>query len=291
MFEEYQEKVLQDYKKKSEKKLLRQFERITPALLKREFVNILKERKEYDKDILTLRAFFGPDERGRGYERIIEDFPTPSFRALSNFFREEKKPDRINTELIAWLIDYEPRPYAERDAYAISSPKPKHVENQPDQSGQEVLIVDNKNIQEEEKPKQDQNRDLGEDKVPLIPKKYYKTIGAFVAAFVAIIIAYFSFSNNKKCMYWTGDRYVAIDCSARIPNTIILDLDVRKIAHFRRITRPDTLTKKDIGRVWRSKRSGKVSFFTDSGSNPVDTNLRLLPLTTYMLDKWGNISK
>lgn len=287
----------------------------TSSKLKKECLDFFMVRYT-PKDYEVFKSIFGHRNSAEEYYLNIKTSNTDKFKPLRNFLKGETDVthDR-NIELLAWLIDFQPRPYQSLDAYEVSvTTKPKInvgevQEGNLNTAEQEKTLANEEVTFDREEEQQLHTQEYKEEVVPvgitkasmpgtdrigilIIPKKYYKTIIAFMAALVSITGAYFYYNTiNKKCMYWTGDRYVAIDCNARIPNAIILDLDTHKVAHFRRITRPDTLTKKDIGRVWRSKKKGKVSFFTDSGSNPADTSLRLLPLTTYMLEKWRNISK
>lgn len=290
MFEDYQQKVLQDYQQKKNKKLLSQFDHITPALLKREFVNILKERKEFDKDLLTLRAFFGADERQRGYEKIIEDFPTPGFRALSNFFRAHKKPDRINTELIAWLIDFQPRPYQSLSGYEISSSLAESNGVDDDivvkQEAPEVAV---KTVPKEPNDEQESTVKTVVDKkaeLVIISKKYYKTLGAFLCVLLVLIAFYIYSSKNQQCMYWTGDHYESIACDQKASAAVVA-LDTFRVSYLKKIGKRDTITASSIGKVYYSKvKIDSVDFYTSGGDHPTNSTKRLLPMTQYILDKY-----
>jgi len=46
-------------------------------------------------------------------------------------------------------------------------------------------------------------------------------------------------------------------------------LDSKKLVHFKKITRKNTITLRSIGKVWYSKIKNKVELFTDTGYNPV----------------------
>lgn len=52
------------------------------------------------------------------------------------------------------------------------------------------------------------------------------------------------------CMYWAEDHYQPAPCNQPIENTLVVALDTLKLTHFKRITRPDTITTKSLGKVW-----------------------------------------
>lgn len=98
-------------------------------------------------------------------------------------------------------------------------------------------------------------------------------------------LIWISLTEPQQCMYWTGDHYEAVSCDAKIFNRNILALDTLKMAHFRRITKPDTITKKALGWVWYSKIGGKLEYYTSDGVHPLHTDKELKKLTGYMIDK------
>lgn len=86
---------------------------------------------------------------------------------------------------------------------------------------------------------------------------------------------------TKQCMYWNGKEYVPEDCNQTKNNLIAID--PKKVANFKKITRPDTITS--IKNIWYSKYQKEVEFFTDNGTNP-DNGSDLRPLTPYILEKY-----
>jgi hypothetical protein len=48
-------------------------------------------------------------------------------------------------------------------------------------------------------------------------------------------------------------------------NTAIIGLDTGKLAHFKRIKRPDTLTANSDRKVWHLKLNSRVGFYTAPG--------------------------
>lgn len=128
----------------------------------------------------------------------------------------------------------------------------------------------------------------------------FKVACSFLILFVAIGSYWFWKNNADKtirqplasehCMYWTGQHYEPINCNDNDQNKVKLPLNLQQLNHQQRITMPDTLTNYALGKVWYGKVNGSIDktpqFYTDSGTNPLDTTKRLLPLTPYMLNKY-----
>ncbi|MCF3110243.1 hypothetical protein LL912_15775 [Niabella sp. CC-SYL272] len=92
---------------------------------------------------------------------------------------------------------------------------------------------------------------------------------------------------NNACMYWTGDHYEQIPCRGTTGDTLVEPLDPEKIRSFKKITRPDTITRQSKGSVWYVKiNKGKdIEFYTSDGFHPIDRQLRLKPVTDYIIEK------
>ena len=93
-------------------------------------------------------------------------------------------------------------------------------------------------------------------------------------------------NNGDGCMYWAGDHYQQIPCNQKMGETLVIALDTEKLNSFKKITRQDTITQTDIGRIWYIKLNNKVEFFTASGNYPLDPTLRLKPVTDYIISKY-----
>ncbi|WP_461790659.1 hypothetical protein [Pedobacter sp.] len=76
--------------------------------------------------------------------------------------------------------------------------------------------------------------------------------------------------EEKQCMYWKDDHYVAIACDAKLSEeTEKIALDTFLVANFRKITKPDTITERSIGKIWYLKHDKKFDYFTVKGVHPV----------------------
>ncbi|SHJ96135.1 hypothetical protein [Epilithonimonas mollis] len=85
----------------------------------------------------------------------------------------------------------------------------------------------------------------------------------------------------KQCMYWNGNEYIPEDCNDTRDGLVAIDM--KKVDHFKKIMRPDTITS--IKNIWYSKHKNVVEFFTADGINP-ENHKSLNPLTEYMLENY-----
>lgn len=87
----------------------------TPGNLRNECIIVHRERY-IDGDEQTLRSFFGATDKQNGFSRNIDNSRADEFRQLTKILRKEpddpglKKPGQKYIELLAWLIDFNPRP-------------------------------------------------------------------------------------------------------------------------------------------------------------------------------------
>jgi hypothetical protein len=86
-------------------------------------------------------------------------------------------------------------------------------------------------------------------------------------------------------MYWTGDHYQSSSCNIKLGDTALIAFDEQK-ALLKKISRPDTISYKAIGRVWYVKIDSDIEHYTSSGFHPIDTRKKLKPITKYIIDKY-----
>lgn len=223
-------------------------------------------KKNSTSDKWILRNFLGVTEDKDLIIALKED--VGKFRPIVNFFKNQTEDPRDETiELIAWLIDFK----FEHDDDE-QPPKPGETKKDPDNSGGKSS--------------------------PGNPSKTPKSKLAISIACIILLITgvgAFQFWQDKvdretitkdeKCMYWTGNHYEAIACDQEA-STPRVPLNLRVLNHLKKITAYDTLTKKDLGKVWYTKIDKEVEFFTANGLHPIDTNRRLKPLTPYILSNY-----
>lgn len=112
MFDDYKEKVIDAYKKKRQASALsNNLSFPTPAKLKEECLTVYKQRRLV-KDEKILRSFFKVADNAVDYGQSIMSCDIDKFRPLLKYLNEKTKYINVkNVELLAWLIDFEPRPF------------------------------------------------------------------------------------------------------------------------------------------------------------------------------------
>lgn len=338
MFTSYTDKVFRTYQKKKEEGTLSlNLIEPTPAKLKQECSIVYSERYK-EKDSKTLRLFFLPKDEFADYGLSIRNTDTDKFKPLSNFLKgKTSETEDKNIELLAWLIDFVPRPYnfkynydTERgdlnsgvDTGAIS----KDVDETSEQNDSVAALEERLS----EENKKGINRGLDLKKI---------LIGGIVSSSL-ILVGYFGLKNkadqsetfqqktadssqlggepklkektdnqnkseevkndtkeiNRKatliyipqkkemqCMYWKDDHYQEAFCDDKNVPASLIAKDKYLVENFRKITFPDTITEKSVGKLWYLKFDGKIEFFTHEGNHPTN-HRQLKKLTKYILDK------
>ena len=108
-----------------------------------------------------------------------------------------------------------------------------------------------------------------------------------VALLVLAILTTVHFLTPEECMCWNGEKYIEVDCQSKTQSYQVIGLDKNKLEGFVKITRPDTLGPKDVGRVWYSKINHEVEFFTGPGYHPTEFGRSLKAATMRILDNYA----
>lgn len=271
------------HQKRSNNELQPLLAQSTPASIRKECINVCKERF-LDKDMPILRAFFGPAEDRRHFLQLIENFGTDRFKPLDNYLKgNTTTTDDTNLELLAWLIDFPHRPFGfgkdvlltEEEKKLIADPEPGNESTESVQPPPERGVA-----QESDKKKK-------------------RRVAALLLLFLLLGLSGFyiirqagkysdmSFGSSPgECMYWAGDRYVRVSCDDSTAGRLLLPLRLDKLNGFRRITREDTITERSIGVVYYLKVDDYPEFYTTEGYHPLQITRRLRPLSEYMYKKY-----
>lgn len=321
MFEEFKNAVVNLYTELKEKNQLSEnLCKPTRASLKRECLDILKNRY-HKKDDETLKAFFDPKNKFASHEESIEKFDPDGFKALLIFFskkvniRKEK-----NIKILAWLINFEPRPYVFGEDYksenvivqeVTKEDLPKDVLTKPKQDDKEtsttISTIEAKNARRRW------------ELVALIilfltlitsvlynfeftdktNKQEIANEASYEAERKKIPIKFVSNANQspsqkrvpstiavKNCMVWQDDHYEAVNCDEETNGSVKFVLNSQQVAHFKKINQPDTLTRNALGKTWYVKINGLPEYYTADGFHPIYTEKKLKKLTDYMLKKY-----
>jgi hypothetical protein len=276
MFADYKLLVLEDYRiKKATDSLALNLCHASPAKLKAESLAVFDTRF-LKKDEKLLVSFFGLRENEFEYRQAIKQCEADRFKPLSNYLKQSTRDtDEKNIELLAWLINFEPRPYQVNKAHVLKgNTNPADLASYPSD-------VDKGRI-ETDKAKARKIRLTWAVPVVLILMTYL----TWHYASAVILPPRFPTTGQEQCMYWADDHYQPISCNQKIENTPIYALDSMKLAHLKLITNTDTIGKKAIGHVWYAKINGKVEFYTSDGFHPIYTARRLRPLSLYIYTKY-----
>lgn len=65
-----------------------------------------------ESDLRILKSFMERPIKDKLHESAIRRFDPDKFKALYNFLKRDIKTSEKNVELLAWLIDFHPRPYS-----------------------------------------------------------------------------------------------------------------------------------------------------------------------------------
>ncbi|WP_144250764.1 hypothetical protein [Mucilaginibacter corticis] len=215
------------------------------------------------------------------YVKAIEDVDIDLFRPLIRFMNDTvANPHSKHVELLAWLIDYKPRPNRVKDMYDVSGDDQNKTPS--------INLVENDQTQSE-----DVEISLVAGNAPEPPKINKRVIALSALSLLVLFVGlFFAFRgrNNivQKCMYWNGEEFKPIACDEKPDDTnaVVIAKDSDKMVHFRRDTRADTLTASSIGKIWYIKINGRVEYYTAPGAPPLYPDRRLLPLTVYILNKY-----
>ncbi len=111
MPEEYRKVVLDTYKKKKlDGSLSPNLLAPTPGDLREECLIVYRERILNSSDDEILRQFFGPKDQEKGYFTLIENSPAEKFKQMPKILKGKVTNPGIKfIELLAWLIDFQPR--------------------------------------------------------------------------------------------------------------------------------------------------------------------------------------
>lgn len=246
----------------------------TPGNIKNQILNTLSNGLD-SKDEKTLESFVGCKSDVGEYQKAVEIKSADLYRPVVNMLRERSVNTNIKyVNLLALLIGYPSRPFH-------PNLKPSNL---PKSESIEIPLA-----QQIQKP-----ADVSvEMDVQVTKKNYLKFLWIFAVIIVIGLGSYAVFKKAGKhytgsegCMIWNDDHYEPIDCNDQSTTAPHYPINHELVAHFSRITRPDTLTYRSIRKVWYSNYKGRMEFYTDSGANPLDTNFRVLPMTTHIFEKY-----
>jgi hypothetical protein len=303
--EEYRDQVYQVYLEKKQKGVLPlNLEDPKPANLRDECLVVLSQRN-LPNDEKILSDFFGISKAGKDYSFSIYQYDLKLFKPLQNFLKgKTKQPETKNINLLAWLIDFENRPfkfdYKPSESVIrnikIESIIDEEFKESEDLGSRNAEVVSISKLHKEEKLNTEENiiepviftkgnSDLAKKR----PKLNYVLVLIaiiFIGISAAVLGGWINVFQNEECMYWKDDQFVSISCEESGLNINAIALDKNRLNNFRKITLADTLKEECIGKLWYSKIDNELEFFTASGKHPVHSEKGLKIVTAYVYDKY-----
>lgn len=301
MFIDYTRAIMAYYKKKvAENSMTSNLSHPTSAKLKQECGRVCETRFKRN-DLKTLNDFLGKGVDQAECLKTIQKFETDKFKPLVNYLLgRTAKTDEKNIELLAWLFDFEPRPFENWkknqggmkniSVEPVAETSDQSTDIQPIATMTTLFGTGNSSIAVTISPE-----------IPVIhrfKRMLTKTNLLGVGVLLALGIGSYSFWNRNiteplstysspnGCMYWTGENYQQTPCNQVLGDTLIVALEPKKLTGFRKITRPDTISLKAIGHVWYIKINKGIEYYTGPGNHPVDPTRKLRPITDYMIKKY-----
>lgn len=133
LFSDYQQRVILAYRSERNKGTLSlNLLEPTPASLRNECL-IVYSNRYLKKDENTLKLFFNFNNESNDYSKAIERYDPDRLKPLVNFLLEKTaNTDKKNIELLAWLIDYEQRPYKYGQPAADTTSNQETETNRPE---------------------------------------------------------------------------------------------------------------------------------------------------------------
>lgn len=318
LFIDYTKLVLKAYEEKSETNMLPQLlVHPTTANIKQECLNVYNERlNKGEEEENTLRAFFGVPPSGRNFGYVIERLNPDKFRPLQSIIKGEvKHPAQVNVELLAWLIDFIPRPLGQAQralgtSSGIINPSEANTKKGLEQNQKKLDLenVEDKILDSSNKSQ----TNLKKDNKPITPEISFNAsetpnaniknntlkIIAVTGLILTILFgAMYSFqqyqgagqtaygNTNSGCMYWAYDHYEQVPCNEDRKGRLFLPLEKEKIKSFRMITRKDTITEWSIEKIYYIKDNNKIKYYTEPGNFPEDISRTLKKLSPYIFAK------
>lgn len=247
------------------------------------------------QDEPMLYSFLEMRDGRNDYGAVLDDWDSEDFKTMELFMKQTNiETAEKNVEFLAWLVDFEPRPFKEfKKQYPQGLPwseEPETVtEDGPDQPaiGPETKEPESAGGDAPVLPGHRPVQLLGEDwgsqpQASAGPPSWWPFAGA--AALLLGVFLLWSLTGREECMYWDNDHYVAGACSTPKLDTSLVALDRARLSSFYRIKRVDTLTGYAVGRFWYARVGDSIEVFSSAGKHPLYPDKPLKKVTDYILN-------
>lgn len=287
----YQKEVLEKYKREKGGEMKGYLMEPTRRQIREACIDLL--RKEHSKnDNYILNRFFqfrNEDDK----LKAIQNFDADKFRPVVNFLKgKAQKTSPENIELIALLIDFQPRPLQE---YLKSIYTPSSKEAIKDESGNNVdgsgIVTGENNVVT--------GKSNREENITSTPN--WKLVMTITFAFVAILLVTIFFKNRISghassenfCMAWADSVYLEVSCNTKPYSkygTKVEPLDKVRLENFKKVkvTMASTFFTEEANKplLWYYKtKENEIEYFTAPGLHPT-TGETLRKITPYIIQTY-----
>ena len=213
---EYKKAILEKYEEGEIENLIQ----LSPAKIRDDC--LIKFQNGLNKqDLIQFACFFGLEEGDSFIENVrkIENFDIDRFRPFKNFLNKitEDTLDK-NAELIAILIDFEPRPYnnyrKQKNSLSVQKNRNEPCENEYQKESLKNEKVTAKNLFNNSSGKSDVEIEMNNSESLFSNKNFLITLGIFATIYLFLITAKYLFANKNsiekvhtRFMIWTGKAY------------------------------------------------------------------------------------
>jgi hypothetical protein len=271
-FNAYKEKVVNTYLQKQEVTDEDWLARPTRAKIRLRCIELVEQGLE-KRDEAMLYNFLRLVPGDIDYLMIVKKKNAEYFKTMEQFLNDTaKNPKEKNVEMLAWLIGFEPRPFA------------VFKDHEPGKFITVAVAEEEERIVSEKVNETDLTPDQSGNSIPLPPPPISIPRWPFFVMAILILGAVVVWLLTRPdCMYWNNNRYVATSCSIPRLDTPIIPLDRAKLRGFRRVTRIDTLTSYSVGRLWYAHIADSMEIYTGGGNHPLYANKQLRKVTDYTI--------
>lgn len=232
-----------------------------------------------DEEILN-RVFDFNDKSTK--RKQIEHFESDKLKPISNFLKGKTETTRpINLDLIAVLVDFNPRPYR------------KFIEGNKEELTEDVatkeIVKKEERVEAEDNKKEVVFEELKKKSVSKRVTFAVLPLFVFGAAGYGVKNIFFP---NKNCMVWVKNHYEAAEYDKVKDTAEVSPLNQDLLDNFKKISVCDTTTFFKNGNIgkplfWygRALNKKEYEYFNQPGLHP-ETGKTLKPITKYIIGKY-----
>lgn len=251
----------------------------SPAELKNLCLLLLdKGINNLDQEILD--RFFDFNDKSIKSKQI-EQFDVDKLRPISNFLKGKTETTRpINLDLIAVLVDFNPRPYRKFIA--------ENKEELTEDVAIKGIVKKHERVEVEDKKEWAIFEELKKKSVS--KKMAFVVIPLFVFGAAGYSVKNIFF-REKNCMVWVNNHYEAAEYDVVKDTAEVCPFNQEVLDNFKKITVCDTTTffkngNTDNPLVWYGKSPDKkeYEYFNQPGLHP-ETGKTLKPISKYIIRK------